>query len=343
MYNSSFAAPNASEQPANTKQISYQHVSQNQYISREPITESALPHKIAPAHDITHNVQQETGYPTPNHQAISKRPSQLDNQPDKTAMQRSNVNQQKVATDRQSPPTQNIPSHTSTQADRERARQKNQQQQRTRLPLLSSVVMREVSQSLHDCTPQTSQRDTAIIYQRLLLINRIEDDLTIKNPDQYFANLIKSVFQDLMAIGKKHSGMRNEMHTMDHFMADLNQAAFHQFEQIKILRYQRTHSTRHQPEPFQIVAQEASQYQLDQRRLSAAAINQAKTQQRARNFPAGEELVALAHHMRVSMTEEEANEIEGGTASEQLLLDIQDAILLSYDQQPDEIANLNYA
>lgn len=269
--------------------------------------------------------------------------NQINHQPDKAAVQRSNVSQQKVAADRQSTPTQNVPSHTSTQADRERARQKNQQQQQTRLPLLSSVVMREVSQSLHDCVPQASQRDTAIIYRRLLLINRIEDDLTIKNPDQYFANLIKSVFQDLMAISKNRSGMRNEMNTMDHFMAELNHAAFHQFEQIKILRYQRTHSTRHQPEPFQIVAQEASQHQLDQRRLSAAAIKHTKTQQRARNFPAGEELVALAHHMRVSMTEEEANEIEGGTASEQLLLDIQDAILLSYDQQPDEIANLNYA
>jgi hypothetical protein len=334
MYDPAYAEPDENEPPTENNPRNPRHSASNQPETKELITEprpavqkassermtSTSQHKMSQAQLPPQNVQPESSYQN--------------------------------TSGRQTKTVQRTPIHATTQPDREQVRQKNQQQ--TRLPLLSSVIMREVSQAFRDYAPQNSQQDAAIIYRRLLLINRIQDDLTIKNPDQHFANLIKSVFQDLLAVSKQQHETNSNIDQMDNFMTELNHAAFYQFEQIKIMRHQRknsgsqysrvspTHASQ-PPKPIQLAEQETVQ-QLDHNGPAATlAANHTRVQQRAKNFPVGEELVALAQHMHISMSEEEANEIEIGIASEQLLLDIQDAILLSYDQQPDIIANVNYA
>jgi hypothetical protein len=308
MYDPSYAEPDESEQPSRNNPLPRRQQASNQPISREPITEP----RLAAQRDSGTQIAPATPY--------------------------------KMA--------QKTPIQASTQSDRERTRQENQQQ--AHLPLLSSVVMREVSQAFRDHAPQASQRDAAVIFRRFLLINRIQDDLTIKNPDQYFANLIKNAFQDLLAASRQQPAMHSGTDMMDTFMSDLNHAAFYQFEQIKILRHQRMQASNQyqrgssaqispQPRPIQLAEQESVPPFAQNSRGEAAATSRPRVQPRARNFPVGEELVALAHHMHISMTEEEANAIEIGTASEQLLSDIQDAILISYEQQPDIIAKVNYA
>jgi hypothetical protein len=250
MYDPAYAEPDESEPPTENNPRSPRHSALNQPETKELITEprpavqkassermtSTSQHKMSQAQLPPQNVQPESSYQN--------------------------------TSGRQTKTVQRTPIHATTQPDREQVRQKNQQQ--TRLPLLSSVIMREVSQAFRDYAPQNSQRDAAIIYRRLLLINRIQDDLTIKNPDQHFANLIKSVFQDLLAVSKQQHETNSNIDQIDNFMTELNHAAFYQFEQIKIMRHQRknsesqysrvsyTHASQ-PPKPIQLAEQETMQ------------------------------------------------------------------------------------
>lgn len=345
-------------QTRNNTSILHHHSVANQPAfkdTQEPITEPNLAAQKATSNPITPALQHKIAQlqaphpqfqPKSNDQQLRPRPA---NDHFSHDVQRPSAGYRNPEAKNMQPKlAQRAPLQATTQPERDLARQKNLQQ--TRLPLLSSVVMREVSQAFRDHTPQESQRDATIIFRRLLLINRIQDDLAIKNPDQYFSNLIKNVFQETQVTSQPQFARHASNEPMDNFMSALNHAAFNQFEQIKIMRHQRTDVNRRyqqraenhaaqQPQPIQIAQQEIAQPFEPSSRVATASTNQTRVQQRARNFPTGEELVALAHHMHVTMTDEEANEIEIGAASEQLLVDIQDAILLSYDQQPD----VNYA
>ncbi|GER91002.1 hypothetical protein KDW_51640 [Dictyobacter vulcani] len=215
------------------------------------------------------------------------------------------------------------------------------------LPLMSSVALQEASQALHDHNPKISKLYAEQIYGNFVGINRIQDDLSLKNPDASFANLIKYVHHKLKDVDMQALKANHARHGMSLFFTELHACAFEQYKQIKQMREHR-HKSLQQPQAVQ-----HSQHTVEKNMptipttppMTDMSMGSARTKRPMTERGAylmkqistesvADSLLALAQERSIFIADKDVEALRTNTASDQLIEKIRTTLLEHVNSAP---------